>query len=342
MVLNKFWSRKSIVTVLLVAGLAKSYAQETTRKDVTGRWQVTRALKDGGEEVSTLDLKQSGPNVSGTFTSPNGELTDIQNGKVVDASLTFSFHYANRRLDVSGQILNGNKMDLTITSSGMSETLHATAERRNTPSSGQPLNPLAFLPAPMVGGPLTAEDKLSIYVHRTFGPPALILPAFGAGLSMLNPPSHYPREWKDGSQAYGRNYGNIVATATARETASMLASIALHEDPRYRSSGSSNVLCRVFHALSYTVIDRTDSGKRTIAISNFAGAAAGGVVGMAYLPNGFNDTKHAQQRMAAQLGTVAIHNLAAEFQPQWGPIVKKLHINTLLPEWWVPRHPQHP
>jgi len=101
---------------------------------------------------------------------------------------------------------------------------------------------------------------------------------FGAGLSMLNPPSHYPREWKDGAQAFERNYGNIVATVTARETASMLASVALHEDPRYRPSGSTNVLHRVFHALSYTVVDRTDSGTRTIALSNFAGAAAGGGV----------------------------------------------------------------
>jgi hypothetical protein len=194
----------------------------------------------------------------------------------------------------------------------------------------------------MTRKPLTAEQKLYIYVHRTFGPPALILPAFGASLSMLNPPSHYPREWKDGAQAFGRNYGNIVATATARETAGMLASVALHEDPRYRPSGSTNVLYRAFHALSYTVVDRTDSGRRTIAVSNFAGAAAGGLVGMSYLPNGFNDATHAQQRMAAQFATLAIHNLAAEFQPQWGPIVKKLRIPKLLPEWWVPLHPQHP
>ena len=104
------------------------------------------------------------------------------------------------------------------------------------------------------------------------------------------------------------------------------------------ASGSTNVVYRVFYALSYTVADRTDSGKRTIAVSNFAGAAAGGFVGMAYLPNGFNDATHAQQRIAAQFATLAIHNLAAEFQPQWGPIVRKLHIPKLLPEWWVPLH----
>ena len=333
----------SLATAFFVTGLAKGHAQETSPKDVTGRWQVTRALKDGGQEVSTLDLKQRGSDVSGTFTRPDGQTASIQAGQLVETSLTFSFLYANMQLDVSGQILSENKIDLTITAQSMNETFHAIAERRETSSvGGQPLSSLPFLPAPMTRTPLTAEGKLSVYVHRTFGPPALILPAFGAGLSMLNPPTHYPREWKDGAQAFGRNYGNTVATVTARETASMLASVALHEDPRYRPSGSTNVLYRAFHALSYTVVDRTDSGGRTIAVSNFAGAAAGGLVGMAYLPNGFNDATHAQQRMAIQFATVAIHNLAAEFQPQWGPIVKKLRIPKLLPEWWVPLRPQHP
>jgi hypothetical protein len=342
-VFKTFLSRGSLATAFLIVGLAKSYAKETPPKDVTGRWQVTRALKDGGEELSTLDFKQSGSDVNGAFISHDGEESTIQDGKLVGASLTFSFLYATRHLDVSGQILSDNKMDLTITSRGRNETFHAIAERKETSSAGaQPLNRFPFLPAPMTSGPLTAEAKLSVYVHRTFGPPALILPVFGAGLSMLNPPSHYPREWKDGSQAFGHNYGNIVATVTARETASMLASVAFREDPRYRSSGSTNVLYRVFHALSYTVVDRTDSGGRTIAVSNFVGAAAGGLVGMTYLPNGFNDAAHAQQRMAMQFATVAIHNLAAEFQPQWGPIVRKLRIPKLLPEWWVPLHPQHP
>jgi hypothetical protein len=342
-VFKTFLWRGSLATAFLVAGLANSYAQETSPKDVTGQWQVTRTLKDGGQQVWTLDLKQSGSDVSGTFTSPDGDAITIQSGKLVDASLTFSFFYLIRHLDVSGQILTDSKMDLTITSRGANETFHASAERKETSSAGgQPLNPLPFLPAPMTRRPLTAEEKLSVYVHRTFGPPALILPAFGAGLSILNPPSHYPREWKDGAQAFGRNYGNTMATVTARETASMLTSVALHEDPRYRPSGSTNVLYRAFHALSYTVVDRTDSGKRTIAVSNFAGAAAGGLVGMAYLPDGFNDATHAQQRIAVQFATVAIHNLAAEFQPQWGPIVRKLRIPKLLPEWWVPLHPQHP
>ena len=57
-----------------------------------------------------------------------------------------------------------------------------------------------------------------------------------------------------------------------------------------------------------------------------------------YLPHGYNDLTHAEQRIAFQFMSIAIQNVAAEFQPQWGPIVRKLRIQKILPEWWVPRH----
>src|ERR1700680_1531863 len=142
-----FVSRGFLAIAFLGVGLAKSYAQEASLKDVTGRWQVIRTLKNGGQEVSTLDFQQSGSDVSGTFANRDGVEADIRDGKLVDASLTFSFVYAGRHLDVSGQILSDNKMDLTIASRGTNETFHAIAVRRETSSAvGQPLDILPFLP----------------------------------------------------------------------------------------------------------------------------------------------------------------------------------------------------
>ncbi len=185
---------------------------------------------------------------------------------------------------------------------------------------------------------LSFGDKFTIYTHQTFGPPALILPAFKAGMGMANPTKHYPREWKDGAGAFGRLYGDSIATVTSQRTARFLTCVALHEDPRYVRSTSKNPLLRTTHALAFTLIDKTDSGRNTIAFSNFAGAAAGGFVGRAYLPHGYSDLTHAEQRMAFQFMSIAIQNIAAEFQPQWGPLVRKLRINKIIPEWWVPRH----
>ncbi len=194
-----------------------------------------------------------------------------------------------------------------------------------------------FLPVATSHG-LSLSEKFTIYTHQTFGPPAVIFPAFGAAMNMANPKSHYPHEWRDGAGAFGRLYGDSFAMATSQRTARFLTDLALHEDPRYVRSDSKNPLARTAHALAFTFVDKTDSGRNTIAFSNFAGALAGGFVGTAYLPHGYNDLTHAQQRIAFQFMSIGIQNVAAEFQPQWGPIVRKLRIQKILPEWWVPRH----
>jgi hypothetical protein len=74
---------------------------------------------------------------------------------------------------------------------------------------------IAILPPPISRKRLTAKDKFQIYTHQMFGPQNFILPAFGAGFSMLHPPSRYPREWKDGGGAFGRWYERQIVTSTS-------------------------------------------------------------------------------------------------------------------------------
>jgi hypothetical protein len=211
--------------------------------------------------------------------------------------------------------------------------------QRRTTVSGQKLNQLPMLPPRRTMIPLTAEDKFQIYIHKTFGPPAVILPALGAGYQMINPPNNYPRDWKDGAGAFGRNYGYRLADHTSRNTAQFMTGLLLHEDPRYQRSTSTNPFGRTVHALAYTVVDKTDSGKNTIAASNFASAAAGGFVGMGILPDGYNDLTHAEQHMASEFLQLGIGNVITEFQPEWGPWAQKIHLPKILPAWWVPEHP---
>jgi hypothetical protein len=214
----------------------------------------------------------------------------------------------------------------------------AQAESPSPPVSETNLNQFPVLPPGLTRAPLTIQDKFHIYTHKTFGPPAVILPAFGAGLGMLNPPNKYPREWKDGADAFGRNYGYRVADHTSRDTAQFLTGALLHEDPRYLRSTSGNPFVRTVHALAFTIFDKTDHGRTTFAASNFASAAAGGFVGMGILPNGYNDVTHAEQHMASEFLQIGIGNVITEFEPQWGPWAKKLRIPKLLPGWWVPEH----
>src|SRR4029077_16078394 len=122
--------------------------------------------------------------------------------------------------------------------------------QNNLPGSSSHLqdenSAVLFLPVKSTRS-LSFGEKFSIYAHQTFGPPALILPAFKAGMGMANPQNHYPREWKDGAGAFGRSYGDSIAMATSQRTARFLTGVALHEDPRYVRSTSKNPLARTTH-----------------------------------------------------------------------------------------------
>jgi len=201
------------------------------------------------------------------------------------------------------------------------------------------INSIALLsPRLVTGTALSPDDKSQIYIHKAYSPAAVIYPLIGAGFRMINPPDAYPKEWKDGMGAFGRNYGNAIAQRTASTTADFGTQILLHEDPRYRRSDSSNPIMRLGHAIAWTFFDENDSGHRTLAVSTFSSAAAGGFVGMAYLPDGYNDVTHAEQRMVREIGDRAISNILTEFEPVWGPWAAKLKVPKLLPEWWVPAH----
>jgi hypothetical protein len=165
------------------------------------------------------------------------------------------------------------------------------------------------------------EGKFRYYVNETYlNPSVFTAPAFRAGIRMANPPgkgaTRYPPEWRQGAEAFGRNYGDAFAQRVTFQTARFATGIITHEDPRYIPSSSRNVLARSLHALTFTFVDRSDSGRAIPAFSNFVGATAAGFVGNAYLPSGFNSATHAGQRATLQFGFTAAGNLFREFAPQ--------------------------
>lgn len=207
------------------------------------------------------------------------------------------------------------------------------------PSDHAQINPIGLLsPRYVSGQPLSVHDKFEIYIHKAYAPGSVIYPAFSAGFRMAFPINDYPREWKDGMGAFGRNYSDTVARRTAKTTAEFMTQVAFHEDPRYARSTSTNGFARLGHAIGATFIDKSDSGHNMLAISTFTGAAAGSFVGMGYLPDGYNDAHHAGTRMLGSIGGKAFSNALVEFEPQWGPVLQKLHIPHLLPAWWTTDH----
>lgn len=169
--------------------------------------------------------------------------------------------------------------------------------------------------------PASIGDKFDYYAGETFlNPGAYTGPALRAGIRMANPlgkgATRYPPEWRQGSEAFGRNYGDALAQRVTFQTARFAAGVLTHEDPRYHPSASRNVFGRSVHAIAFTFVNRSDSGRAMPAVSNFVGATAAGFIGNAYLPGGFDNATHAGQRATIQFGWTAAGNLFREFAPQ--------------------------
>ena len=246
---------------------------------------------------------------------------------------------------VASLVLSGYASTATLAAQSLlplsSESFASTPSATGLPDAPEPQAAMtgadSWIPPAGFDVSQTVHQKFMSYAIGTFGPRALVIPMFPAGYQMAWPPSHYPREWRDGAGAVGRNYGDQLAEVATRETARFATAAILHEDMRYEPSELANPLGRTLHALTYTFLNRSDNGNRELAWDNFVGAAAGGYVGRLYLPTGFNDMSHANTRMAFQFGFLAVGNVTHEFAPELDRFSQKIHFKLLreIPEWWT-------
>src|SRR5215831_8208813 len=186
------------------------------------------------------------------------------------------------------------------------------------PASTNPSSPAIEAPKDNdpCGGHLDSRRKAGCFAHRSLSVGTFVGSLFTAVPEFMKPPAGYPTQWRKGPAAFGRLYGDALALETAQQTSRFLTGLGLHEDLRYSPAGSRNPLRRAVHAITFAAFDRSDSGRTMLAASNFLGSAAGGFVGNAYLPSGYNDTSHAVKRMGFQFGFIVAANLVNEFRPE--------------------------
>ena len=177
-------------------------------------------------------------------------------------------------------------------------------------------------------GSLNAQEKLICYAKISYSLGSFVWPGASASKKMIFPPQAYPPEWKQGFWGFGRNYGDAIANDTANRGARYASAIIFHEDTRYWPSENRCPLLRVVHSVAFALVDKSDSGKRMLAISNLVGATAGGFVGNAYLPAGYDNVTHAGQRAAIQLAESPLPNLYCEFTPEFRTVLSKAHLGS--------------
>jgi hypothetical protein len=173
---------------------------------------------------------------------------------------------------------------------------------------------------------LCVKGKLKYAALQTFRPGIYPVAAVYTGYTMVNPPSAYPAEWRQGFHGFARNYGDFMASWASVQGGKFVVASALREDPRYFPSKSRNIVVRTFNAARFAVIDRSDMGNPRPAVANLAGAFAGGFVGNAYLPGPYANVSHGLSRSGFALLGFATSNLADEFHPEIRKIATKLHL----------------
>jgi len=206
------------------------------------------------------------------------------------------------------------------------------------PSSAEATT-LPQAPLPQPTGRLTLGERFKLEARVSFGVSAIVFPALEAGYDMANPPSHFPKEWKDGPGAYGRNYGAELARHTAGGLTRFATAAVVREDPRYFPSTHRSYVPRFWHAVWFSMVDKSDSGHSMPALGNFTGAAAAGYVGMPYEPVGYNDFTHGTQRTAVEFATYAAHNLATEFSPELYRTAQAMHLPEGIAQIFVSEDP---
>lgn len=179
---------------------------------------------------------------------------------------------------------------------------------------------------PATSGPLTVKGKLRYFAVESFRPGIYPVAAFYTGLTMASPPKAYPAEWRQGFPAFARNYGDFMGSWASVQGGKFVAASILREDPRYFTSTNRNFFARVLNTVRYAVVDRSDSGHSRLALSNMAGALAGGFVGNAYLPDPYANASRGFRRSAIALTGFVTSNLGDEFHPEIHKLAKKMHL----------------
>ncbi len=164
-----------------------------------------------------------------------------------------------------------------------------------------------------VGGAYTFADgrrQFRNYLYSTFGPPALISTAVGAGLDQRKPA---PPEWDSGAEGYGERYGWRFGMQIIGHTTEYSFAAAVHEDVAYHRCECKGFFPRSSHALISTLTAKTTSGRTVFSVPSLVGPYAGSFAAVnAWYPSRYGP-KDAFRIGSTSFMFKAVGNLIGEF-----------------------------
>jgi hypothetical protein len=130
--------------------------------------------------------------------------------------------------------------------------------------------------------PLTSRQKFSLAMHDTFDPVPLMGIAFTAGVEQAN--NSFPG-YGQGAAGYAKRFGARLADGRTTDlfTHAVFPSL-LHQDPRYFYQGTGSFKSRLFHAVSFAFVTRSDRGHTVPNYSYLLGDLASAGLSNLYYP----------------------------------------------------------
>ncbi len=171
--------------------------------------------------------------------------------------------------------------------------------------------------------PLTAHQKLNVWVQRSYSPANLL--SAGVDAAVWQATDDDPRGFGQGWEAYGARYGaSLATTESTRFFQSFLLPSLFKQDPRYFRKGSGGFGSRFGYAISRVLVTRTDAGHQSFNISAVGGALAGAALSNAYMPRVDQDGGRTAMSFGMSLANTAGWNLLSEFGPNiWHKLTGK-------------------
>jgi hypothetical protein len=117
-----------------------------------------------------------------------------------------------------------------------------------------------------------SHQQFRNYLYSTFGPPAFIASAVGAGLDQRKP---VPPEWDSGAQGYAERYGWRFGMQLVSQTTAYSLGALTHEDVAYHRCACAGLLPRTTHAFVSTLTARTGSGRTVFSVPALVSPYAG-------------------------------------------------------------------
>ena len=161
--------------------------------------------------------------------------------------------------------------------------------------------------------PLTASERWRSYFVSALGPEAILRSAVGAGISQWN---DTPKEWRQGSEAYGERFGSHLAEHVVRKTMESGAAAVLHEDNRYFLSTDASFGGRLKHAVGSVFVARNDAGREHFAYSRFGSAVGSSFISRIWQPPSENTAGDAAVSFGLDVAVDVGWNVFREFCPK--------------------------